>query len=502
MYTKMERDTMKKIIILLLQFLCIGMHAQDVVLPPEEITPVYERSIFSTGNWGSVFLGAPKNYQRIQSMAKRSVHIIIGDTGSGYAHDALKKVTRTGKSFVGEPVGPDKQGHSTHVAGIVAARNGVDHLGIAEALVDIGMIHIYPYQYLSSQGFGSYAQIAAGLNQAAIDFAPMVQRGDFVMINLSLGGAGTDAAVEAALKRCKDAGILIFVAAGNTGQVGVQFPGKSISVKAIAALEQTADYVRRAGYSTMGPEVWMSAPGSNVWSTYVPGNTYASLSGTSMATPTMTGLAAILASTKNKYNPDQVVAALERIATDLPPVGRDQETGHGITFIDKILSLPDDPGSAPKPDPKPDPQPEPKPEPVYPKQTNYIDIGATLSARWASNGKNNWQDTKFEMEIEYTHGKEINSAIAEISKVTQAHFTNRGYLLLGDDDLEDALKWFAYFYEMILKMEGHEVRVAKIHTASADRLVVTNPVRSKISVKSARQAKPVRLGVTSFNLIR
>jgi subtilisin len=481
----------------------VNVNAQwDVVLPPEEVTPVFERSLFSTGNWGSVFLGAPKNYQKIQAMAKRSVHVVIGDTGSDYAHDALKKVTRAGKSFVGEPIGPDKQGHSTHVAGIVAARNGVDNLGIAEALVDIGMIHIYPYQYLSSQGWGSYAQIAAGLNQAAIDFAPMVQRGDFVIINLSLGGGGTDAAVEAALKRCKDAGILVLAAAGNTGQTGVQFPGKSVSVKAIAALEQAADYVRRASYSTRGPEVWMSAPGSAVWSTYVPGNTYASLSGTSMATPTVAGLAAILASTKNKYNADQVIAALERIAIDLPPSGRDEDTGFGFTFIDQILSLPDTPGETPKPEPpKPEPpKPEP-PKPVYPKQTNTIEIGATFQTRWANQGKNNWQDMRFKLDIELTHSEELRSAITRVSKATTDHFTNRGYLLLPNDDEAQALKWFAHFYEMLMKREGYDVRVVRIYSADADKLVVMNPIRSKVSVKRAGLSRVTRLGITTFNLL-
>lgn len=485
--------------LLLVAFFATTLRAQDVVLPPEEVTPVFERSLFSTGNWGSVAVGAVKNYKNIQAQAKRTVHVVILDTGSGWNHEALDKVARAGKSFTGEPIGPDKQGHSTHVAGIVAARNGVDHLGVAEALVDIGMIHLYPYKVLSDAGSGTYQQIANGLNQAAIDFAPMVKRGDFVILNLSLGGNGFSSAVDAAMKACWDAGFAIFVAAGNTGQDGVQYPGRNVHARAIAALEQTAEFMKRAPYSTKGPEVWMAGPGSAIWSPYVPNrNTYAYLSGTSMGTPMVAGLAAILASTKHKYNRDQVLASMESIATDILPAGRDTETGHGVTMVDRILALPSDPVARPEP-PKPEP---PKPEPpkeTYPKQTNVVDIERVLSARWSNYGKNNWQDTRFRMTVEYTHAGQIDQELFNVERKTLEHFTNRGYMLLEKDDTQRALYWFAYFYEMILKKEGYDVRVVSIRTDDdkAYQLVLDNPVRGRPT-----QAKVVKRGITSFNLIR
>lgn len=483
----------------LLVLVSCALSAQDVVLPPEEVTPVFERSLFSTGNWGSVAVGAVKNYKNIQASAKRTVHVVILDTGSDWNHEALDKVERAGKSFVGEPVGPDKQGHSTHVAGIVAGRNAVDHLGVAEALGDVNLIHLYPYQVLTSGGSGSYTQIANGLDQAVIDFAPFVKRGDFVILNLSLGGGGSSAIVDAALERCWNAGFAIFIAAGNTGQDGVQYPGRHPKARAIAALEQTADFVQRAPYSTKGPEVWMAGPGSGIWSPYVPNrNTYAYLSGTSMATPMVAGLCAILASTKHKYNRDQVLSAMSTIATDILPAGKDIETGHGVTMVDKILALPDDPSAQPEP-PKPEP---PKPEPpkeIYPKQTNTVDVEKVFTGRWANYGKDNWKDTKFRLTIEYTHSGQIDEQLFLIERKTTEHFTNRGYMLLEKDDTQRALYWFAYFYEMILKKEGYDVRVVSIRTddEKAYELILDSPVRGKPT-----QAKVVKQKVTSFNLIR
>jgi hypothetical protein len=149
----------------------------------------------------------------------------------------------------------------------------------------------------------------------------------FKVANLSLGGdMPTDLEV-AACAYAKSKGLMLVCAAGNTGvSEPIAYPARLPSCYAVGALD--ANNVR-AAFSSVGPELFITAPGVGVLST-LPGGTYATKSGTSMATPHVTGAVALVLAAGKATTPDGIAAALARSATDLGDPGRDTWYGHGL----------------------------------------------------------------------------------------------------------------------------------------------------------------------------
>ncbi len=228
-------------------------------------------------------------------------------------------------------------GHGTHVAGIIAATSGNARgvSGAAPAVV------VMPVKVMDSQGNIWDTAVAEGIAWA-------VARGARV-VNLSLGGDKASAAINAAVDNARGHGVVVVAAAGNNGS-GVSQPGAYGPVLAVAAVEDRpasldanhdglrdgcgvarfgpGDY-RHAPYSNVGPEVDIAAPGSCVLST-VPvasGRSYASLDGTSMATPFVSAAAALVLSRDPSLAAAQVEAALVGTAADIGTPGPDPETG-------------------------------------------------------------------------------------------------------------------------------------------------------------------------------
>ncbi|SDO00752.1 Ig-like domain-containing protein [Acetanaerobacterium elongatum] len=169
--------------------------------------------------------------------------------------------------------------HGTHVAGIVAAAagNGRGGAGIAPAST------ILPVRVLNTQGTGTSANILAGVNYAKSNGA--------AVINMSLGGYFYSKLEEDTYKAVYDAGIPIIVAAGNDGSNVKCYPAGYSSVITVAATDQAG---RRANFSNWGSWISVAAPGYDIWSTGIASNSsYISLNGTSMATPVVTGVAAL-----------------------------------------------------------------------------------------------------------------------------------------------------------------------------------------------------------------
>lgn len=159
-------------------------------------------------------------------------------------------------------------GHGTHVAGIIAA--------VAPGA------RILPVRVLDSDGVGYAFAITHGLVAA-------VQRGAAV-VNMSLGMPCASQAVAAAIELAHAAGVVVVAPAGNSGVLSVEFPAAHESAVAVAA---TDDRDRKATFSNCGPGTDVAAPGVGILSTYVGGG-YASWSGTSMAAPFVSGVAALL----------------------------------------------------------------------------------------------------------------------------------------------------------------------------------------------------------------
>jgi serine protease len=180
----------------------------------------------------------------------------------------------------------DDQGHGTHVAGTIAQTtdNGVGAAGLAFCA------SLMPVKVLNRQGFGSVANVAEGIRFAADEGAQV--------INLSLGGPIKSAILKDAVDHALSAGVVIVAAAGNSGKK-VGWPAAYPGVVAVSATDDTD---KIAWFSSRGPEVAIAAPGVGVTQQTVCNGgrdkceIFGTFNGTSMASPHVAGVAAMIES--------------------------------------------------------------------------------------------------------------------------------------------------------------------------------------------------------------
>ena len=232
-----------------------------------------------------------------------------------------------GADFTTEGLGPcnDRVGHGTHVAGIVGALagNGKGVAGLAPGT------SILPVRVLDSTGSGGSIAVAKGIVHA-------VDRGAEV-INLSLGGPGGSSALDAAVEYATDRGALVVVSAGNNRQTGneVNYPAASPGALSVASTDQGGG---SSSFSYSGPSVDIAAPGGGIASLWADSDRgYRLASGTSMAAPAVSAVASLYRSAHPSATPAQIAAALIGTATDIGPVGRDDQTGAGLLDPYRLL---------------------------------------------------------------------------------------------------------------------------------------------------------------------
>jgi thermitase len=263
----------------------------------------------------------------------------ILDTGIDLAHaDLLGKTKACASALTGVGVVvtgscSDDNLHGTHVAGTVAAitDNGVGVAGVAPNA------ELAVFKALNSAGTGFYADVVAGIHW-------LHTTGDARIVSMSIGGPQDDA-LDAELSEAWNAGTLLIAAAGNDGDSTPNWPAYHPDVVSVAATD-AAD--KRASFSNCNADVEVAAPGKDVWST-VPGNTYASLSGTSMATPHASGVAAMIMWSQG-LDAAKTRAVLSNTADDLGTTGWDSCFGHGRVNLAAAVS-----GGSTSPPQEPDP---------------------------------------------------------------------------------------------------------------------------------------------------
>jgi subtilisin family serine protease len=214
----------------------------------------------------------------------------IDDDRNGYVDDT------SGWDFVSsDNDADDANGHGTHVAGTIAADdNGYGATGVAPDAT------IMPVRVLDRDGYGTESSVAAGIRYAAQNGADI--------INLSLGGSFSSV-IQSAIQYASQLNVLVVVAAGNEYASTPSYPARLsasmtnvISVGAYASSNSIASFSNDVGSSGA---VQVDAPGVNVYSTYIDGR-YTTLSGTSMATPHVAGLAALALSANNSLTANQL----------------------------------------------------------------------------------------------------------------------------------------------------------------------------------------------------
>jgi subtilisin family serine protease len=218
----------------------------------------------------------------------------------------------------------DANGHSTHCGGIIAAIAN-NNMGVAGIAPDV---EAHYGAVLDASGSGDIDSIVRGIHWA-VD----VVGADIISMSLGISaGAPRFREMEQACDYAVSQGVAVFAAAGNeSGDVGQ--PAIYDSVIAIAAVNNKMDHAR---FSNTGPEVDFAAGGVNVYSTYL-NNSYAKLSGTSMACPAAAAVGALILADSKKdgivLSPAELRAKLRKIAYDVGPGGFDETFGHGIPIF-------------------------------------------------------------------------------------------------------------------------------------------------------------------------
>ena len=298
------------------------------------------------------------------TVGARSVVVAVADTGVDAAHpDLAPNLDPRGYDFVENDATPqDDDGHGTHVAGTIGAA-GNDGTGVAGVA---WRTSVMPLRVLGADGSGSVSDLIRAYDYAA-------DAGAKVM-NLSLGGDSGSQAERDAL--AAHPGVLFVTAAGNAGadndDVG-SFPCnyELTNVVCVAASDQRDALAEFSNYGAR--TVDLAAPGVSIASTY-PGGQYVYLDGTSMATPAVSGVAALLLAVE----PGATTATLRRAlleGTDLKlSLAAATVTGGRLNALGALRALASDtapppPGDEPPPEerteePSPQPAPEPAPTPA------------------------------------------------------------------------------------------------------------------------------------------
>jgi subtilisin len=268
-------------------------------------------------NWGADLVKAPEAWAK--GYTGQGVVVAVLDTGVDFNHDDLKdNIWTNPKEIAGNGIDDDgdgyiddvhgwnfadnnnntlddsDRGHGTHVAGTIAGEN--NDIGVTGIAYDS---KIMPVKVLNQSGVGSNASVSNGIYYA-VDHGANV-------INLSLGGSSPDSSLEKALEYASTKGVIVVMAAGNDSGFEPGYPARyadkwGIAVGAVNKNNNMADFSNKAGINSL---TYVTAPGVNVYST-LPGNKYASYSGTSMATPHVAGVVALMLSANHNLTDAQV----------------------------------------------------------------------------------------------------------------------------------------------------------------------------------------------------
>lgn len=285
------------------------------------------------------------------------VKIAILDSGIDQDHPDLMGKIAENNNFTGSDTFDDKYGHGTHVAGIAAA-NTNNAIGVAGVGYQSKLMNV---KVLGDDGYGAYSWIANGMVWAANNGANV--------INLSLGNNIKSSTLENAVNYAWSKGVVIVAAAGNSANPSKTYPAYYVNCIAVAA---TTNNDVKASFSSYGSWVDVAAPGENVYSTfpnhsfylqevYKRSNDYDFGNGTSMSTPHVAGIAALVWALESGLSNQEVRDRIEQTSDAVSGTGSYWIWGrvNACNAVGGNCS-----GVVPTPIPTPTPEPNPEPSPT------------------------------------------------------------------------------------------------------------------------------------------
>lgn len=276
--------------------------------------------------WGINRIGS----RMVNAMGNTGKGIKIGilDTGIDYTHPDISKNYKGGYNFIDNNTdAKDYNGHGTHVAGTIAAEdNDIGVVGVAPEA------YIYSVRILDFAATGTASDISAGLEWCL--------NNNMQIVNMSLGSCEDSISVTRAIDVLYNHGILLIAAAGNSGNGmgtgdSIDNPARYNSVVAVGATDINDN---RASFSSTGPKLEISAPGKDIYS-LLPGNKYASLSGTSMASPHVAGVAALVISADPGISNVQARIRLQTTTQNISKGSFEGKSWFGYGLVDAVKAV-------------------------------------------------------------------------------------------------------------------------------------------------------------------
>jgi subtilisin family serine protease len=265
------------------------------------------------------------------------VIVAICDTGVDTRHPDLAGVVATYDHEGATET--DIVGHGTHVSGIIGARSDDAAGVVGVAGCRVAMWKVFPDEPTAGNFYVDGSRFLRALNAIAGSGAKV--------LNLSLGGTQSSQAEQLLFDRLERAGVTVVAAMGNEHEHGnpVEYPAAYEHVLAVGAVAETN---RRSPFSNTGAHIGIAAPGSNVLSTLPtaassvrPDTSYASWSGTSMATPHAAAAAALVSAQHPDWTPADVKAQLRERAAKVADMGGQsftQDFGAGLLDIAALVA--------------------------------------------------------------------------------------------------------------------------------------------------------------------
>lgn len=272
--------------------------------------------------WGVARVKATEAWERSRGAG---VKVAVLDTGVDVRHPDLRESLKGWTTAIpGTWAGTDPNGHGTHVAGIIAARD--NEFGVVGVAPEAEM---YSVKVFDRWGRGRISDIVEGLAWCV--------ENRMNVVNMSFGTSQDSQAMKIAIGKALATGAILVAAAGNEGKPNsVLYPARYEGVLAVSATDERDGL---APFSSYGPEVKLAAPGVEVYSTYKNG-TYKKLSGTSMAAPHVSGTAALVLGLNPKQTAEDVRRLLLASAERLKGLTPDQQGAGLVNAAGAVTSPP------------------------------------------------------------------------------------------------------------------------------------------------------------------